>query len=148
MNKFNECLVIVFLLALYACAAIVIGVRTPSGKPELAVRLSDKEIESRLTQSYTATGWSFESSDDLGFSLSKSYSGEATAMVGKGGMRVRFNLWKAKGYEEVTQIRAICALVVDGVETDESSSNLGREVQKSLEELFAAEAVDGPFMME
>ena len=144
MNKLSAYLGVFFLLAMSAYAAI--GVPTPSGKPELKVRLSDKVIESRLTQAWTATGWHLSTSDEWGFAFTKAYSGVTAGMLGEGGMRVRFNLVKAKGEEGVTQIRAVCALVVDGVETDESGSALGRDTQRSLEELFKKEAVDGPYM--
>ena len=145
MNRFLASLGIVFLLVLSGCATTP-TVPTPSGKPELKVRLSEEEIQSRMEQVWAAEGWELQVTDELGFALNQPYGGIETAAGITGARRIRFNLVQDKADEGVTQIRATCKFVLAGETTDESESLLGLAVQESLEEAFEAEAVDGPYV--
>jgi len=146
MNRSLASLGVVFLLVLSGCATTTATVPTPSGKPELKVRLSEKEIESRMAQVWAAEGWDLQLTDEFGFALSKPYGGIETAGGISGAQRIRFNLMRDKADEGVTQIRATCKFVLAGETTDESGALLGLAVQESMEEAFEAEAVDGPYV--
>jgi hypothetical protein len=145
MNKLVSIFGLVLMLGLFACATVP----TPSGRPELKVRLAPEAIELQVVNHY-ASNWTLQGSDPLGFSIARGNSGMDATGVGSGGEvelggeRIRFNLVPAG--EGVTQIRVMATIVIEGTETDESRSRLGLEVQESLEQIFATEAVDGPYI--
>lgn len=156
MRKLISFLGLVFLLGLSSCATVA-TVGTPSGSPELKVRLSPEEIQSRVLNRFPVlmkanTGknpspwspdWTLQDSDPLGFSIAWGLSATEAPTPLTSGQRIRFNLVGAG--EGVTQIRVMATLVTEGVETDESNSRWGRDIQETLEEIFASEAVDGPY---
>ncbi len=137
MGKLASFLGLVFLVGLSSCATV----GTPSGSAELKVRLSPEEIQSRVLDGF-ASDWKLQTSDPLGFAIVKGLSKTEAPTLLTGAERIRFNLVGAG--EGVTQIRVKAYLLTEGVETDESESRWGRDVQETVEELFASDAVDGP----
>jgi hypothetical protein len=140
MGRLVSFLGLVFLLGLSSCATVG-TVGTPSGGPELKVRLSPEEIQSRVLDRF-ASDWKLQTSDPLGFSIVKGLSETEAPTLLTGAERIRFNFVGAG--EGVTQIRVVSTLVREGVETDTSEGAVGADIQEELEELFDSEEVDGP----
>jgi hypothetical protein len=141
MGRLVSFLGLVFLLGLSSCATVA-TVGTPSGGPELKVRLSPEEIQLRVLDRF-ASDWKLQTSDPLGFSIVKGLSETEAPTLLTGAERIRFNFVGAG--EGVTQIRVKAYLLTEGVETDESETRWARDIQETLEEIFASEAVDGPY---
>jgi hypothetical protein len=133
------------LLCFLPCVASCVStLATPSHRPELKVALSSKSVKDRLVQSWSAAGWMVTTSDDLGVSLEQPVDGNASVWIGPGSWVVRFNLSEVDS--STTQIRATCFLRKSaGGAQDVSSAKMGWTTQESLESIFAAERIDGPY---
>jgi hypothetical protein len=115
----------------------VAGPKTPSGRPEVQVRVSAKEAKARLVSAYSAAGFNVEASDDMGFTIAQPLTAFQEAMIGRGTHRIRFNM-SENG--DVTTIRAT-SFIIGANTTETSTGKAGSDIQRSLENIFKLELV-------
>mgnify|MGYP006921328356 CR=1 FL=1 len=126
------------LLALCGC----VNVPTPSGRPELKVRVSASEAKSRIVNNLSQNGYMVTSSDDMGVSATRPIEGSQAMFLGNGSFVVRFNLMPSGPN---TKIRAT-VFVQTATPGDVSSARAGYDFQLFLENTFRDCMVDGPYI--
>jgi len=132
----------VLLLSLLASCA---SLPTPTGRPELRVRLDPAATKSRIVADYTAAGWAVKDSDASGVTVTVEYDSKGRFLFGQGDFVTRFDLQAIDGG---TQIRVRCRREGRfGGGDDVSGGGQGRETQRTLERLFDDVRIDGPYVM-
>lgn len=131
------------MLALLLAASACVSVPTPSGRPELRVRLEPTQAKQRIANDLSVNGWIITASDDLGVTATLPVSPDLVIWVGQGNWLSRFMLTPITGG---TQIRAACHLYTTSQSQDVSSAKQGLGTQQMLEQLFRDVMIDGPYI--
>lgn len=131
------------LLAFPLIAGACVSVPTPSGRPELTVRVSASEAKNRIVSGISQNGFMVTASDDIGVSASKPIDGAAAMFAGQGSFLVRFNLMAIT--PSSTKIRAT-VFMQTATPSDVSTQRGGYDIQQFLENTFRDCMADGPYI--
>lgn len=128
---------------LIATLTSCVSVPTPSGRPELQVRVSTHQAKSRIASALASDGWMITASDDLGVSAYKPIDSGASILTGPGSFQIRFTLTQVS--ETATQIRGMM-MMQTATPMDASTGKQGVDMQQFLENVFRSEMIDGPYL--
>ena len=133
------------VIAVLSLLAACVSVPTPSGRPEVRVRLAPQQAKSRIVSGLSQIGYMVTASDDIGVSATRPLDASQQVWVGPGSWAVRFNLTQSG--EGCTEIRGTVFMQGSSPQ-DCSDAKAGHDFQVFLERTFRDCLTHSPYVRE